>query len=162
MKESQVKNRWGEILEITRDGWMSEVTDCSKSCWVVVLLYQSSVVQCQLLEEALIVLAPKFRQVKFTKIRSTQAVENWPDRNLPTLFVYHEGELKHQMMTLKAVGGNSMTADNVEWWLAERHIIVTDMEEPPRSSKSLLSPGSTVFNKTRATYSDEEDNDTDF
>jgi len=53
--------------------------------------------------------APRFRAVKFVKIVSTAAIENWPDRNLPTLFVYHDGELKGQQLTIKKLGGRSVT-----------------------------------------------------
>jgi hypothetical protein len=58
--------------------------------------------------EALVALSAKFPHVKFVKIPSTSAVENWPDRNLPTLFLYHDGELQHQMLTLKSLGGVHM------------------------------------------------------
>jgi hypothetical protein len=37
------------------------------------------------------------------------AVENWPDRNLPTVFVYQGGDLQHQMLTLRDVGGADVT-----------------------------------------------------
>lgn len=56
-------------------------------------------------------LAPKFKYIKFVKIRSTQAIENWPEKNLPTVFFYHGGELKTQLITLSSVGGKKMTAD---------------------------------------------------
>lgn len=56
-------------------------------------------------------LAPKFKYIKFVKIRSTQAIENWPEKNLPTIFFYHGGELQTQLITLSAVGGKKMTAD---------------------------------------------------
>ena len=108
LKTAAVKNRYGDVLEITKDDWMRDVTECSNSCWVVVHLYQNSVVECGLVEEAMIDLAARFKYVKFIKIRSTQAVENWPDKNLPTLFFYNEGVLKHQMITLQSVGGKSM------------------------------------------------------
>jgi hypothetical protein len=111
LKEQQARNRWGSVYDIGRDDWISEVTDCSKSCWVIVHLYQDSVIECNLVEDALLQLAPKFKYIKFIKIRSTQAVENWPDRNLPTLFLYHEGELKLQVITLNSLGGKRMTSD---------------------------------------------------
>lgn len=56
-------------------------------------------------------LARKFPYVKFLKIKSIQAVENWPDRNLPTVFVYTEGELKHQALTLSEFRGADMTPE---------------------------------------------------
>jgi hypothetical protein len=64
-------------------------------------------------DEVFTVLAPKFKDIKFVKIRSTSAVENWPDRNLPTIFFYGGGELKKQIMTLKSLGGTSMDAAGV-------------------------------------------------
>ena len=65
--------------------------------------------ECRLLEKVLTQVAHKFKAVKFTKIVSTSAVENWPDYNLPTLFVYHEGELKTQTLGIKKLGGRSIT-----------------------------------------------------
>lgn len=56
----------------------------------------------------------KFRDVKFVKIRSAQAIENWPELNLPTLFVYHKGVLQQQMITLKAVGGLNVTPEGIQ------------------------------------------------
>lgn len=74
-------------------------------------LYQDSIVECRLVEEAMMRLAPKFKYIKFVKIRSTQAIENWPEKNLPTIFFYHGGELKTQLITLAAVGGKKMTTE---------------------------------------------------
>jgi hypothetical protein len=113
LKEQQARNRWGSVYDISRNDWISEVTECSKSCWVIVHLYQDSVIECNLVEDAFIKLAPKFKYVKFIKIRSTQAVENWPDRNLPTIFLYHDGELKLQVITLNSLGGKRMTANGI-------------------------------------------------
>ena len=109
LKEQAVRNRFGDVLVINKDDWVREVTDGSNSSWVVVHLYQDSVVECQLVEEALTFLAPKFKYVKFAKIRSTQAIENWPDRNLPAIFAYHHGTLQCQLVTLSSVGGKRMT-----------------------------------------------------
>jgi hypothetical protein len=53
--------------------------------------------------------------VKFLKIRSTSAIENWPEKNLPTLFVYYDGILAQQLMTLKILGGTSMTSNGKQY-----------------------------------------------
>lgn len=89
-----VKNRFGDVLGIGKDDWIREVTESSNANWVVVHLFQDSVIECQIVEESFIILAKKFKYVKFVKIRSTQAIENWPDKNLPAIFCYHEGILK--------------------------------------------------------------------
>eukprot|EP01039_Chlorochromonas_danica_P008720 gene8720-9610_t len=101
MKQAMVKNRFGELLDIIKDDWVREVTDGSKSCPVVVLLYDNALIECRLMEEALRVLAAKFRYIKFLKIKYNHAIENWPERNLPTVFVYVDGALKTQLITLK-------------------------------------------------------------
>ena len=106
---AQFRNRFGDVVEITKADWIRDVTDCSKSCWVAVHLYENSVVECSLVEEAMLSLAARFKYVKFLKIRASQAVENWPERNLPTIFFYSEGELKTQLLTLKSIGGKTMT-----------------------------------------------------
>jgi hypothetical protein len=111
MKEEIFRARFGDVNEITKDEWVKQVTEASRSCWVVVHLYQDSVIECRLLEESLQILARKFKYIKFLKIKSTQAVENWPERNLPTLFMYNEGELKIQMITINQIGGKSMKPD---------------------------------------------------
>ena len=111
LKEELKLNRFGDVYEISKNEWMTEVTEASKSCWVVVLLYVNSLVDCGVMESVMIQLAKKFMKVKFLKIRSTSAIENWPESNLPTIFVYHDGELQDQLLTLKSLGGASMIAD---------------------------------------------------
>lgn len=111
LKAAHLKNRFGDVNEISKGDWINEVTEESNSCWVVIHLFQDSFVECQLMDETIKILAKKFPMVKFLRIKSTHAVESWPERNLPTLFVYHEGELQHQMMTLGSVGGTAMLPD---------------------------------------------------
>jgi hypothetical protein len=109
MKAAAMKNRFGEVNEIVKDDWVREVTDGSQGADVVVHLYQDSMVECQLMDEALRNLAGRFKYIKFLRIKYNQAIENWPERNLPTVFVYSKGTLKTQIVTLSTVGGKSMT-----------------------------------------------------
>lgn len=41
-------------------------------------------------------LARKFPATKFVKSISTTCIPNYPDSNLPTIFIYYEGDLKQQ------------------------------------------------------------------
>lgn len=139
-KEKQAKERYGDVVEICKDDWIREVTDGSKrgwegGQWVVVHLYQDRVEECRLLDEILREVAFKFKSLKILKILSTAAVENWPDRNLPSLFVYKDGVLKTQMLGLKKVGGRGARARDLEWWLAGEGIVETEMEEDPREEE---------------------------
>lgn len=101
--------------------------------WVLVHLYQDGLVECRLMDECLGALAKRFRYVKFIKIRSTQAVENWPDSKLPTLFLYRDGVLKTQSITLSQFGGKTMKPEDVEWWLAGLQVVTdSELNEDPR------------------------------
>ena len=74
--------------------------------------HNGSVEECRLLnEQVLPPVARKFKAVKFVKIVATSAVENWPDRNLPTLFIYRGGELQTQLLGVKRLGGRGATPD---------------------------------------------------
>lgn len=111
------------------------------------------------MEEALLSLAPKFRAVKFIKIRSTQAVENWPDKNLPTIFAYNQGELQQQMLTARTLGGDAMRAEDLEWWLAEKGIVEgSELEEDPASrGKTVQRQYGKHTTQTASVYDDEDD-----
>jgi len=145
MKAQRMRNRFGEVLDIVKDEWIREVTEGSKSCWVVVHLYLDAAVECGMMDEAMRLLAPKFRDVKFLRIKANQAIENWPDKNCPTLFCYHDGEMKKQVVTLATLGGKDFTPADLEWFLARNDIVQSEMEEDPRSSGSPLRKTVSVF-----------------
>lgn len=56
-------------------------------------------------------LARKFPDVKFVKAISTTCIPNYPDRNLPTLFVYLAGDIKAQFIGPLVFGGMNLTRD---------------------------------------------------
>ncbi len=172
LKIMQALNRFGTVYEITKDEWLREVTECSHTCHVLIHLYQDYVEDCRLMDDTLQIVAQRFKYVKILRIRSTQASENWPDSNLPTLFVYDKGALAHTLSTLKEVGGKGMTPQDLEWWLATRKIVTSELEGNPRttaakggkgsaSSSSSPSKGGakTVFR--RGAYDDDDDDDDD-
>lgn len=43
-------------------------------------------------------LAEKFPATKFVSILSTRCIENYPDKNLPSVFIYRNGEMKAQLV----------------------------------------------------------------
>lgn len=163
LKRQKLRNRFGEVYDLARDEWIREVTDGSKLCWVVVLLYSDAVIECRVMQEYLIILAKKFKDVKFLKIPSIQAVENWPDRNLPTLFVYHDGVLQHQLITFKQLIGISCEA--LELWLAAKNIITSELDpdeveenlqQKASINRSISGPGRT-HNSNYNRSGDEDD-----
>lgn len=87
----------------------------------------TSIPLCTLINQHLSTLARKFLQTKFLKSISTTCIPNYPDRNLPTIFVYFEGEMKAQFigplvfggMNLK-VEGKRRLADKTEHFLSTK------------------------------------------
>ena len=76
------------MVQIEKVDWVREVTEDSNNNWVVAYLFKDGVAGCSIMHERLAELADRHRDVKFVMIRSTSAVENWPDSRLPTLFMY--------------------------------------------------------------------------
>lgn len=137
--------QFGALYPLTRDEYTKEVTEGSKECWVVVLLYNDAVDASRALQEVLERLAPKHKAVKFLRIKADQCIEGFPDRNVPTLLLYHEGENQRQLMGPGVYGGKrngaGITEDTVEWVLADEGVLSTDLTEDPRPEQGSGSKG---------------------
>lgn len=73
--------------------------------------YFFSIPLCTLVNQHLVILASKFPATKFLKSVSTTCIPNYPDKNLPTIFVYFEEDLKGQMIGPFEFGGMNLTLD---------------------------------------------------
>jgi len=60
--------------------------------------YIFSIPLCTLVNQYLASLARKFPATKFLKSISTTCIPNWPDSNLPTIFIYHKGNMVKQII----------------------------------------------------------------
>ena len=112
--------------------YIREVTECSNTgCWVICCLYEDHIPGCTLMLEAMAANAKKFRDIKFVKIKSQQAVEKMPESKLPALFLYRDGKNSIQEFTLANFGGMTMKPANLEWYLAKLGLVKTDLESNP-------------------------------
>lgn len=68
---------------------------------VVCFLYKDGMDTCRLLSGYLDTLAAKYPATKFVSIVGDQCIPNYPDRNLPTLLIYRNGELHRQIVGLR-------------------------------------------------------------
>uniref|UniRef100_A0A3Q3F1K0 Phosducin-like protein 3 n=1 Tax=Labrus bergylta TaxID=56723 RepID=A0A3Q3F1K0_9LABR len=123
-KATQMKNVFGEVVEISGQDYVKEVNKAGEGIWVVLHLYKQGIPLCTLINQHLSMLARKFPQTKFLKSISTTCIPNYPDRNLPTIFVYFEGEMKAQFIGPLVFG--------LEWRLSESGAVKTDLEENPK------------------------------
>ncbi|XP_011825060.1 PREDICTED: phosducin-like protein 3 [Mandrillus leucophaeus] len=110
-KATKLKNKFGEVLEISGKDYVQEVTKAGEGLWVVLHLYKQGIPLCALINQHLSGLARKFPDVKFIKAISTTCIPNYPDRNLPTIFVYLEGDIKAQFIGPLVFGGMNLTRD---------------------------------------------------
>uniref|UniRef100_A0A2K5CQW8 Phosducin-like protein 3 n=1 Tax=Aotus nancymaae TaxID=37293 RepID=A0A2K5CQW8_AOTNA len=125
-KATKLNNKFGEVLEISGKDYVQEVTKAGEGLWVMLHLYKQGITLCALINQHLSGLASKFPDVKFIKAISTTCIPNYPDRNLPTIFVYLEGDIKAQFI------GPLVFGDELEWKLSESGAIKTDLEENPK------------------------------
>uniref|UniRef100_A0A8C0W5Y0 Phosducin-like protein 3 n=1 Tax=Castor canadensis TaxID=51338 RepID=A0A8C0W5Y0_CASCN len=137
-KATQLKNKFGEVLEILGKDYVQEVTKASEGLWVVLHLYKQGIPLCALINQHLSGLARKFPDVKFVKAISTTCIPNYPDRNLPTIFVDLGGDIKAQFIGPLVFGGMNLTRDELEWKLSESGAVKTDLEENPKKNYALF------------------------
>ncbi|KAH8924274.1 thioredoxin-like protein, partial [Atractiella rhizophila] len=94
------KQKYGELEEIGREDYNKVVVDGSKDISVVCLLYKDSIPHSVLLTRHLHSLARIYPSTKFVKIVSTRCIENYPDRAVPTMLIYKNGEMAKQIVGL--------------------------------------------------------------
>ena len=61
----------------------------------------------------------EYGEVKFCEIRGDMAIEGYPDRNCPTILVYHKGDIVKQVITLMTLGGVRMGMPEIDRLLIE-------------------------------------------
>lgn len=98
---------FNQVYPLQKPDYSREVTDASKKAFVLVHLTSSlgTNTESRLLTELWRELARKFGDIKFCEIRGDMCIENYPDRNTPTILVYHEGDLMRQVITLQDFAG---------------------------------------------------------
>jgi len=97
--------------------------------WVVVLLHKELSAACQLLSDCLAQLAHKYPNTKFVRIRSTDCIPNYPDRNLPTVLLYHDGSCQQHLVGLAQFGGKHATPEQVALVLSQYGGVCGEGEE---------------------------------
>lgn len=157
LKEKAAKEKYGELIQISERDYKKEVTEAG-DVYCVLHLYVHGKPDCRLLNNCLSALARKFRAVKFMGIIGQECIHNYPDKNCPTVLIYHKGELLHQFMHLDAYGGQKACPDSVEWALAQIGVLKTDLESNPLANQRMnINRNNKVVGKKHESESDESD-----
>ncbi|SGY14214.1 BQ5605_C010g06104 [Microbotryum silenes-dioicae] len=151
MKVAEQRRKFGRVYPIGKVDYTREVTEASKAIiegepegygtGVVCVLYKDSLPACKILLPLLDQLSLLYPSSKFVKIVSDHCIENYPDKNCPTMIVYRNGEMMGQIVGLGAMGnekcklvgeGSASTAiEHLNYlWGSDSHrtIHLTDVE----------------------------------
>lgn len=132
MKALAVKSKYGVVSEITAQEYVQEVNKAGDGVWVILHLYKPGIPLCSLVNQYLNILANKFPMTKFIRSISSLCIPNFPDKNLPTIFVYFEGELKKQYAGPFELRGMNLTVEELEWMLGEAGALPTEITQDPK------------------------------
>lgn len=154
MKAAQLKAKYEDVLEITKEDWVREINKADESVWVIVHVYKQGIPLCSLINQHIHNLARKFPETKFIKSISSSCIPNYPDKNLPTIFIYKSGELKKQYVGPITFGGMNFSQDELEWILKQNGAVTSTMEENPRKGVEDV-----MANSVRNARVDSDDDD---
>merc|ERR1712059_198065 len=132
IKALSEKSKYGDVREITAVDYVQEVNKAGEGVMVVLHLYKQGVPLCSLINEFMNRLAPKFPTTKFLKAISTTCIPNYPDKNLPTIFVYYEGQMKGQMVGPMDFRGMNLTEAEFEFLLGKTGAIESTIKDDPK------------------------------
>jgi len=159
MKAEVSRSKFGSVLEISGQDYVGEVTKAGEGVWVILHLYKQGIPLCALINQHLASLAAKFPSTKFIKSISTTCIPNYPDKNLPTLFVYFEGALKEQFVGPIVLRGMKLTVEELEFMLGKAGAVDSKIKKDPRrpriEDKMMSSLG--VRNRDEESDSAEDD-----
>lgn len=63
--------------------------------------------------------ASEYGEVKFCEMRAQMAIEGYPDKNCPTILIYHKGDIVKQVVTLAMMGGVRVGMKEIDALLIE-------------------------------------------
>ncbi|KAJ8675155.1 hypothetical protein QAD02_010941 [Eretmocerus hayati] len=132
MQELASKSKYGDVCEISAQDYVQEVNQAGEDIWVVLHLYKQGIPLCTLINQHLSSLARKFPTTKFLKSISTTCIPNFPDANLPTIFVYKDGNMEKQFVGPISLRGMKLTEQELEWMLGEVGAVPTKIKDDPK------------------------------
>lgn len=164
----QKKSIHGSVYPVSKPDYQREITEASNNGPVFVNLTSSSGsnVESRVLSELWRQAAKEYGDIKFCEIKGNQAIENYPDRNCPTILVYRKGDIVKQVVTLMTLGGVRTNMRHIDDMLVEvgavpdsdmrvvkRRRAAEDAEEERLAGKSIKT--------SNAARDDDDDDDWD-
>lgn len=139
MEQAASRPRFGTMDFIRGSEFVQKVTNAGTDVWVVVLLYKDSHEGCSILSACFEELAVKHPNSKFVKIISTDCIPNYPDQNLPTVLIYHNGSCQQHLVGLANWGGKRTTPEQVAIYLSKYGSICGDPVDEAHGERQVRS-----------------------
>ncbi|KAI1077534.1 thioredoxin-like protein [Whalleya microplaca] len=165
------KSIHGTVYPISKPEYSRAVTEASNNGPVFVNLTSSlgTNVESRVLSELWRQAAKEYGDIKFCEIRADKAVENYPDRNCPTILVYKNGDIAKQVVTLVTVGGVRMSMLDIDNLLVEvgavsekdMRVVKRRREAEDAKEEQLMGKGIKSGNWRHAATDDDDDDDWD-
>jgi hypothetical protein len=117
----QKKAVHGSVYPLSKPEYQREVTEASNNGPVFVNMISSlgTNIESRVLSELWKRAAAEYGDIKFCEIKAAQAIENYPDRNCPTILVYQNGDIVKQIVTLATIGGVKANMQKIDNLLVE-------------------------------------------
>ncbi|KAI4192901.1 MAG: hypothetical protein LQ346_004100 [Caloplaca aetnensis] len=152
---------FNQVYPLQKPDYSRDVTDASRKAYVLVHLTASlgTNVESRLLTELWREMARKYGDIKFCEMKGDMCIEGYPDKNTPTILIYHEGDIRRQVITLRELAGSKTGIKDLENLLIEVGALnANDSRLTDSSSRN----GSSVFASrqsvpTAASTQDDED-----
>lgn len=107
-KEGENNNR-NEYIHVSHEEWTKEVTEVSLTHPVLVLLTKENSKECYPLERVMEDVAHKYRAstTKFRRAEARDIIPNYPERNVPTIILYRNGDVVENIVGIEQFGGRN-------------------------------------------------------
>jgi hypothetical protein len=98
LKELAKKHKFGKVLELRKQDYITEVTNAPQDVFVCLLLYQNYVEASNIMDKIWDYLSQKHVFVKFMKIIATNCIDKYKDDDVPGVIIYQNGKLIRQFI----------------------------------------------------------------
>ncbi|KAI0595277.1 thioredoxin-like protein [Biscogniauxia sp. FL1348] len=157
----------GSVYPISKPEYSREVTEASNNGPVFVNLTSpmGTNIESRVLSELWRQAAKEYGDIKFCEIRADKAIENYPDRNCPTILVYKNGDIVKQIVTLVTIGGvrtNMMAIDDLLVEVGavdgkDMRVVKRKREAEDAKEEQLMGKGIKSGNLRHTTVEDDDD-----
>ncbi|KAL8722077.1 MAG: hypothetical protein Q9225_001364 [Loekoesia sp. 1 TL-2023] len=154
---------FNQVYPLQKPDYSRDVTEASRKAFVLVHLtsFLGTNVESRLLTELWHELAQRFGDIKFCEMRGDMCIEGYPDRNTPTILVYHDGDIKRQIITLKGLAGPKTGTRDLEKLLVDVGALEANDTRLLHSASHNESPTLRPRNRMPTSSSTGDDNDWD-